>query len=97
MVSVASKAVASVDLESDTSFLGLGKQSNAALWASSLPKLQPRLRATNQLQPQASFKVAVLEAAGGIGQPHSLLVKMSPLVSALHLYDTANVKSSSCY
>lgn len=43
--------------------------------------------------PRASaFKVAVLGAAGGIGQPLSLLVKMSPLVSHLHLYDIANVK-----
>ncbi|OEL13952.1 Malate dehydrogenase, chloroplastic [Dichanthelium oligosanthes] len=39
-----------------------------------------------------SHKVAILGAAGGIGQPLSLLVKMSPLVSALHLYDIANVK-----
>jgi malate dehydrogenase len=36
--------------------------------------------------------VAVLGAAGGIGQPLALLIKMSPLVSALHLYDIANVK-----
>ena len=84
------KAAAPINLESDISFLG--KQSNAALLASSVPKLQPRQRATNQLQPQASFKVAVLGAAGGIGQPLSLLVKMFPLVSALHLYDIANVK-----
>ncbi|KAI5054880.1 hypothetical protein GOP47_0030025 [Adiantum capillus-veneris] len=38
------------------------------------------------------FKVAVLGAAGGIGQPLSLLIKMSPLVSHLNLYDIANVK-----
>ncbi|GAB2269991.1 hypothetical protein Dimus_004906 [Dionaea muscipula] len=46
----------------------------------------------NRLNPQASYKVAILGAAGGIGQPLSLLVKMSPLVSDLHLYDIANVK-----
>jgi malate dehydrogenase len=40
----------------------------------------------------STFKVAVLGAAGGIGQPLSLLVKMSPLVSELRLYDIANVK-----
>ncbi len=40
----------------------------------------------------AAYKVAVLGAAGGIGQPLSLLIKMSPLVSDLHLYDIANVK-----
>ena len=39
-----------------------------------------------------SYKVAILGAAGGIGQPLSLLAKMSPLVSALHLYDIANVE-----
>ena len=41
---------------------------------------------------QSTFKVAVLGAAGGIGQPLSLLIKMSPLVSELRLYDIANVK-----
>ncbi|KAI3766842.1 hypothetical protein L2E82_16917 [Cichorium intybus] len=46
----------------------------------------------NTFQVNASFKVAILGAAGGIGQPLSLLTKMSPLVSDLHLYDIANVK-----
>jgi malate dehydrogenase len=32
-------------------------------------------------------KVAVLGAAGGIGQPLSLLLKMNPLVTDLALYD----------
>lgn len=36
------------------------------------------------------FKVAVLGASGGIGQPLSLLLKMNPLVSVLHLYDVVN-------
>lgn len=36
------------------------------------------------------FKVAVLGAAGGIGQPLSMLMKMSPYVSELSLYDVAN-------
>lgn len=35
-------------------------------------------------------KVAVLGAAGGIGQPLSLLIKNSPLVSALSCYDIVN-------
>jgi hypothetical protein len=35
-------------------------------------------------------KVAVLGAAGGIGQPLSLLLKLNPLVSSLSLYDIAN-------
>ncbi|KAG1348100.1 malate dehydrogenase, glyoxysomal [Cocos nucifera] len=36
------------------------------------------------------FKVALLGASGGIGQPLALLMKMNPLVSALHLYDVVN-------
>lgn len=40
----------------------------------------------------STYKVAVLGAGGGIGQPLSLLLKMSPLVSDLRLYDIANVK-----
>ncbi|CAA7404279.1 unnamed protein product [Spirodela intermedia] len=36
------------------------------------------------------FKVAVLGAAGGIGQSLSLLMKINPLVSVLHLYDVVN-------
>lgn len=36
------------------------------------------------------FKVAVLGAAGGIGQPLAMLMKMNPLVSVLHLYDVVN-------
>merc|ERR1712195_180114 len=37
------------------------------------------------------FKVAVLGAAGGIGQPLSLLLKTNDLVGELSLYDVANV------
>eukprot|EP00210_Caulerpa_lentillifera_P005460 g5221.t1 len=36
-------------------------------------------------------KVAILGAAGGIGQPLSLLMKINPAVSELALYDVANV------
>ncbi|XP_022715776.1 malate dehydrogenase, mitochondrial-like [Durio zibethinus] len=35
-------------------------------------------------------KVAILGAAGGIGQPLSLLMKLNPFVSSLSLYDIAN-------
>ncbi|XP_006657994.1 malate dehydrogenase, chloroplastic-like [Oryza brachyantha] len=56
------------------------------------PRLRPWRRAGSRVVAQAgSYKVAILGAAGGIGQPLSLLIKMSPLVSALHLYDIANV------
>eukprot|EP00898_Chlorokybus_atmophyticus_P006185 jgi/Chlat1/6568/Chrsp45S05936 len=38
----------------------------------------------------SKFKVCVVGAAGGIGQPLALLLKMSPLVSELNLYDVVN-------
>ncbi|KAK7257169.1 hypothetical protein RIF29_30948 [Crotalaria pallida] len=37
--------------------------------------------------PVPERKVAILGAAGGIGQPLSLLMKLNPLVSSLSLYD----------
>ncbi|RLU24938.1 hypothetical protein DMN91_003029 [Ooceraea biroi] len=40
--------------------------------------------------PQRDAKVAVLGASGGIGQPLSLLLKQSPLVTELSLYDIMN-------
>lgn len=36
---------------------------------------------------QNNVKVAVLGASGGIGQPLSLLLKMSPKITELRLYD----------
>lgn len=39
--------------------------------------------------PVPERKVAVLGAAGGIGQPLALLMKLNPLVSNLALYDIA--------
>jgi lactate/malate dehydrogenase, NAD binding domain len=45
---------------------------------------------------RAQFKVAVLGAAGGIGQPLSLLLKQSPLISELSLYDVANTAGVAC-
>lgn len=36
---------------------------------------------------QNNVKVAVLGASGGIGQPLSLLLKQSPLVTQLNMYD----------
>ena len=40
---------------------------------------------------RAHAKVAVLGAAGGIGQPLSLLLKQSPLITHLSLFDIVNV------
>ena len=53
---------------------------------------QPKRAATpaDQLKVAPGFKVAVVGAAGGIGQSLSLLMKMNPLVSVLHLYDVVN-------
>ncbi|XP_068637956.1 malate dehydrogenase, chloroplastic-like [Aristolochia californica] len=86
------KAATSVNCESEMSFLG--KESSAALQQSIVVKSAKQNHTFDyHLQPRASgFKVAILGAAGGIGQPLALLIKMSPLVSALHLYDIANVK-----
>lgn len=67
-----------------------GSNSN---WHSVTLKPRSRLRAANRVvvvaQASGTYKVAILGAAGEVGQPLSLLVKMSPLVSTLHLYDTA--------
>ncbi|XP_019199927.1 PREDICTED: malate dehydrogenase, chloroplastic-like [Ipomoea nil] len=85
------KAAESVRCDLETSFLG--KESSAALRQSFVLKAQKEnKRSWNYVQPQASYKVSILGAAGGIGQPLALLAKMSPLVSALNLYDIANVK-----
>ncbi|KAK3125783.1 hypothetical protein QOZ80_7BG0609710 [Eleusine coracana subsp. coracana] len=48
--------------------------------------------ATRAIVAQAggTYKVAILGAAGAVGQPLSLLIKMSPLVSTLHLYDVSD-------
>ncbi|XP_038074678.1 malate dehydrogenase, mitochondrial-like [Patiria miniata] len=42
------------------------------------------------LSAQDHQKVAVMGAAGGIGQPLSLLLKLNPMVSNLALYDVVN-------
>lgn len=86
------KAGSVVRCDPESSFLG--KESNAALRDSFTARsVKPVKIYPRQFQPRAStFKVAILGAAGGIGQPLALLVKMSPLISDLHLYDIANVK-----
>lgn len=48
------------------------------------------VRASRRQQVIECKKVAVLGAAGGIGQPLSLLLKMNRLVTDLALYDIAN-------
>ena len=44
----------------------------------------------NASAARSASNVAVLGAAGGIGQPMSLLIKQSPLVGELSLYDVVN-------
>jgi len=48
-----------------------------------------RRRSYSSASEQPARKVAILGAAGGIGQPLSLLMKLNPLVSSLSLYDIA--------
>ena len=43
------------------------------------------------IECKSQFKVALLGAAGGIGQPLALLLKMNRYVSDLSLYDIVNV------
>ncbi|XP_057805169.1 malate dehydrogenase, chloroplastic-like isoform X2 [Salvia miltiorrhiza] len=85
------KASNAVNCESESSFLG--GESCAALnrlYNGVAPKQSHRCY--SYVQPRASYKVAILGAVGGIGEPLALLIKMSPLVSTLNLYDIANVK-----
>ncbi|XP_075516374.1 malate dehydrogenase, chloroplastic-like [Primulina tabacum] len=84
---------AATSIRHDSKSLSTGSESAAALKHSYVKKAQKHYNRTHyHVQPHASYKVAVLGAAGGIGQPLALLIKMSPLVSQLNLYDIANVK-----
>ena len=52
---------------------------------------QPAASRRSSLAVHAALrKVALLGAAGGIGQPLALLLKMQPLIAELALYDIAN-------
>mmetsp|Transcript_24559 Transcript_24559/g.56641 ORF Transcript_24559/g.56641 Transcript_24559/m.56641 type:complete len:345 (+) Transcript_24559:82-1116(+) len=56
--------------------------------ARAAPRFSTSLGAATSTQ-QRGFKAAVLGAAGGIGQPLSLLLKLNPQVSALSCFDVA--------
>ena len=59
--------------------------------ALSLRRMASGRRATLIVEARAGArKVALLGAAGGIGQPLALLLKMQPYVAELALYDIAN-------
>uniref|UniRef100_A0A2P2LTV6 Malate dehydrogenase n=1 Tax=Rhizophora mucronata TaxID=61149 RepID=A0A2P2LTV6_RHIMU len=68
-------------------FRSIKTLTRASSSSSSLPHLFRRGYASD---PVPARKVAVLGAAGGIGQPLALLMKLNPLVSSLALYDIAN-------
>jgi hypothetical protein len=55
----------------------------------SAARLLRRRRSYSSASGQPERKVAILGAAGGIGQPLALLMKLNPLVSSLSLYDIA--------
>ncbi|XP_049876520.1 malate dehydrogenase, mitochondrial-like [Pectinophora gossypiella] len=57
----------------------------------SLNRLITRKLLTIFTTSKRNFKVAVLGASGGIGQPLALLLKQNPLVSQLALYDVSKI------
>eukprot|EP00210_Caulerpa_lentillifera_P007369 g7043.t1 len=79
-----------VGLSTSSKFLN-GGSSIRASWSSTS---RTSVRSRNSLTIQCS-KVAVLGAAGGIGQPLGLLLKMNKLVTELALYDIANTEGVS--
>ncbi|WP_439952434.1 lactate/malate family dehydrogenase, partial [Klebsiella pneumoniae] len=67
------------------------KRTQQQFTASSCSSLLTRNFTTSSSSSSGSpeRKVTILGAAGGIGQPLSLLMKLNPLVSSLSLYDLA--------
>ena len=74
---------------SSTGFQGQALSVGRARGASAAGALRRRASpgTASRVACEASHKVAVLGAGGGIGQPLSMLLKMSPLISELALYD----------
>jgi len=64
------------------------RSSRAALRPCTCRHLVGRSYSSTESSPES--KVAILGAAGGIGQPLALLMKLNPLISSLSLYDIAN-------
>merc|ERR1719379_875673 len=63
---------------------------SSARKAAAFPELSRAAAAAGaSVGQQRGFKAAVLGAAGGIGQPLSLLLKLNPRVTALSCYDVA--------
>lgn len=61
------------------------------LSALALPGWDHSLLQLQHLGPHINAKIVVLRASGGIGQPFSLLLNNSPLVSHLTLYNIAHI------
>ena len=77
-----------------TSFMGLkgcGKVASNTFQSSAIKSAVITPTARSEGAVIECRKVAVLGAAGGIGQPLSLLMKMNHMVTELALYDIANV------
>ncbi|XP_030387169.1 malate dehydrogenase, mitochondrial-like [Scaptodrosophila lebanonensis] len=60
-------------------------------WTKLLQRRQPNLALLGFQNSVRNYKVTVVGASGGIGQPLSLLIKQNPLVRELALHDLANV------
>ena len=76
-------------------FTGMRKASVSAHFGAAAMPLSVRRSASSRrsmtIEARAGArKVALLGAAGGIGQPLALLLKMQPYVAELSLYDIAN-------
>lgn len=65
-----------------------------------MPKIRSQACCSNTSAQQqwrrGKWTVAVLGAAGGIGQPLGLLMKLNPLVSDLRLFDIAGTPGVAC-
>ncbi|KAK3235769.1 hypothetical protein CYMTET_54034 [Cymbomonas tetramitiformis] len=84
-----SKSVASKTIRL-SSFEGFSKAAAPVSFSARASTRRQTAASRSTMSVTAGFKVAVLGAAGGIGQPLSMLMKMNPLVSELALYDIAN-------
>jgi malate dehydrogenase len=69
---------------------GFARSNLASLCSRALKDFAPKSSSSFHSTSAANSKVAVLGAAGGIGQPLSLLFKLSPEVAELACYDVVN-------
>jgi hypothetical protein len=78
------------------SFIGLKsvslKENNKSYCKLTVKATSAQVVGRRSVLPVVCRKVALLGAAGGIGQPLALLLKMNTMIDELTLYDIANVK-----